>query len=51
MLERVDGLVGVEAREACLALGLGLRVNGRKSQEVILVTEPPDSPYIQKRSL
>lgn len=51
VLKRVDGFVSVETREAWLTLGLGLSVNGGESQEVVFITEPPNSPYIQKCSL
>lgn len=48
MFQRVDGLVGVQTRKARLTLSLSLSINCRKSQEVILVTESPNSPYVQK---
>lgn len=51
VLEGVDSFVSVKAWEAWLALSLSLCVNGRKSQEVILVTEPSNGSYVQKRSL
>lgn len=51
VFQRVDGLVGVEPREARLALSLGLGVNGRQGQEVVLVTEAPDGPDVEKRPL
>lgn len=51
VFQRVDGLVGVQARKARLTLSLGLSVNCRKSQEVVLVTESPNSPHIKKRPL
>jgi len=51
VLEGVDGFVSVQAREAGLALCLSFCINSWKSQEVVLITEATDSPYIQKRSI
>lgn len=51
MFQRVDGLVSVQTRKARLTLSLSLRINRRKSQEVVLVTESPDGPYVEKRPL
>lgn len=51
VLERVDGLVGVETRKARLTLGLGLGINRRERQEVVLVAETPNSPDIKKGPL
>lgn len=49
VLQGVDGFVCVEAREASLALRLSFRVNRRQRQQVVLVTEAPDCPHVQKR--
>lgn len=46
VLKRVDGFVSVETREAWLTLSLRLSVNRGESQEVVFITEPPDSPYV-----
>lgn len=51
MLEGVDGLVSVETRKARLTLGLSLGINRRERQQVILVAETPNGPYIKKRPL
>lgn len=51
VLERVDGLVGVQPRKSGLTLSLGLGVDGGERQEVVLVAEPPDSPNVQERPL
>lgn len=51
VFERVDGLVSVQTRKAGLTLSLSLSINCRKSQEVVLVTESPNSPYIKKSPL
>lgn len=51
VLEGVDGLVGVEARKARLTLGLGLGVNRRQGQQVVLVTEAADGPHVKEGSL
>ena len=51
VLQRVDGLVGVEAGEARLPLRLRLHGDGRQRQQVVLVAEASDGPHVQEGPL